>query len=119
MSDRFFLNKGIRNSRVVRPVSARVFVWLAMAAVIGTVICTSFVVSARQHFEAVSAGYQREQLRQQAAVLQETLKRLNLERSEASSPATIERQAQKEGLQRPPLPVNNIRRPASLSRGQQ
>ena len=119
MSDRFFPNKGIQNARVTRPVSAKVFVWLAMAAVLGSLICTSFVVSARQHFTAVSAGYEREKLRQQASVLDQQLKRLELQRAEATNPVELEKRAEKVGMHRPTLPSVNIRRPASEARGQQ
>lgn len=116
MSDRFFPNKGIQNSRVTRPVSAKVFGWLAIAAIAGSLICTSFVVSARQHFTAVSAGYQREQLRQQAAVLDQQLKKLELQRSEATNPIELEKRAAKVGMHRPTLPTPGITRPASIRR---
>jgi hypothetical protein len=120
MSDRFFpRDKGFQNARVTRPVSAKVFGWLAMAAVVGSLICTSFVVSAGQHFTAVSAGYEREQLRQQAAVLDQQLKRLELQRAQAVSPIELEKRAQKVGMHRPALPSANIRRPASRNGGQQ
>ncbi|HYL99019.1 MAG TPA: hypothetical protein VEZ90_08705 [Blastocatellia bacterium] len=119
MSDRFFPKKGIQNARVTRPVSPKVFVWLAMAAILGSLICASFVVSAKQHFTAVSAGYDREQLRQQATLLDQQLKRLELQRAQVTSPVEVEKRAEKAGMHRPNVQPSNIRRPASESRGEQ
>jgi hypothetical protein len=111
MTDRFFLDKQINNSRVARPVSARVFTWLAITAIAGALLSAGFVISARQHFEAVSIGYQSEELRRQASQLDEKLRQLELEHARASSPVEIQRRAQKIGLERPGSTTTNIRRP--------
>jgi hypothetical protein len=111
MTSRFIPTKPIRNSSVKRPVSVRVFVWLAIFAVAGTLICSGFVISARQHFEAVSIGYKSEELRQQEAQLQEKVNRAELERSRIISPVEMEKRALKLGLVRPLSKKAEIRRP--------
>ncbi|HVF91672.1 MAG TPA: hypothetical protein VNH22_16530 [Blastocatellia bacterium] len=118
MTNRFFPEKQINNARVARPVSGRVFVWLAVIAVAGTLLSSGFVISARQHFQAVSLGYQSEELRRQASQLDEKRRQLELEHARATSPVEIERRAEKIGLKRPVPEVRpdsqakNIRRPA-------
>ncbi|MFY9554524.1 MAG: hypothetical protein WAV20_11960 [Blastocatellia bacterium] len=101
MTDRFFPEKQITNERVARPVSARVMAWLAAIGVAGALLSCGFVISARQHFEAISVGYQSEELRRQSAKLEERLRQLELEYARASSPLEIERRAKKLGLGRP------------------
>jgi hypothetical protein len=110
MTNRFFPEKNIRNARVARPVSGRVFVWLAIIAVAGALLSSGFVISGRQHFEAVSIGYESEELRQQAAELEERIRQLDLEYARVSSPVEIERAAQKIGLQHLER-IEAIRRP--------
>lgn len=100
MTDRFFPDKQIQNEPVARPVSSRVLGWLAAIGVAGALLSAGFVISARQHFEAISVGYQSEELRRQAAQLEERLRQLELEYARASSPAEIERRARKLGLER-------------------
>jgi hypothetical protein len=118
MTNRFFPEKQINNARVARPVSGRIFVWLAVIAVAGTLLSSGFIISARQHFEAVSLGYQSEELRRQASQLDQKRKQLELEHARATSPVEIERRAGKIGLKRPVPEVRsdsqtkNIRRPA-------
>ena len=111
MTNRFFPEKQIRNARVARPVSGRVFVWLAIIAVAGALLCTGFVISGRQHFEAVAIGYETEKLRQESSQLEEKIRALDLEYARVSSPVEVERAAQKIGLQRPENKVETIRRP--------
>jgi hypothetical protein len=101
MTDRFYPEKRISNVPVARPVSSRVIGWLAAIGVAGALLSGGFVISARQHFEAISVGYQSEELRRQSAQLQEQLRQLELDYSRASSPLEIERRAQKLGLERP------------------
>jgi len=101
MTDRFFPEKQISNVPVARPVSSRVIGWLAAIGVAGALLSCGFVMSARQHFEAISIGYQSEELRRQSAQLEEKLRQLELDYARASSPAEIERRAQKLGLARP------------------
>ena len=101
MTDRFFPEKQISNIPVARPVSSRVMVWLAAMSVAGALLSCGFVMSARQHFEAISVGYQSEELRRQSAQLEERLRQLELEYAQASSPVEIERRAHKLGLERP------------------
>jgi hypothetical protein len=101
MSDRFFPDKQITNEPVARPVSTRVMGWLAAIGVAGALLSCGFIISARQHFEAISVGYESEQLRRQSAQLEERLRQLELEYARASSPVEIERRAQKLGLERP------------------
>jgi hypothetical protein len=101
MTDRFFPEKQISNMPVARPVSSRVMGWLAAIGVAGALLSCGFVISARQHFEAISVGYQSEELRRQSAQLEEKLRQLELEYARASSPVEIERRATKLGLERP------------------
>jgi hypothetical protein len=101
MADRFFPEKRIHNDPVARPVSGRVLSWLAAIGVAGALLSAGFVMSARHHFEAISVGYQTEELRRQAAQLEERLRQLELEYARVSSPVEIERRAQKLGLERP------------------
>ena len=101
MTDRFFPEKQITNVPVARPVNSRVMGWLAAIVVAGALLSFGFVISARQHFAAVSVGYESEEFRRQAAQLEERLRQLELEYSRASSPVEIERRAQKLGLERP------------------
>jgi hypothetical protein len=70
-------------------------------SVAGALLSCGFVISARQHFEAISVGYQSEEMRRQSAQLEERLRQLELEYARASSPVEIERRAQKLGLERP------------------
>jgi hypothetical protein len=104
MTDRFFPVKQIRNEAVVRPVSARVLGWLAAIGVAGALLCCGFVLSARQHFEAISVGYESEELRRQSTQLEERLRQLELEYARATSPVEIEKRAQRLGLERPDKP---------------
>lgn len=101
MTDRFFPEKQISNVPVARPVSSRVMGWLAAIGVAGALLSCGFVISARQHFEAISVGYQSEGLRRQSGQLEERLRQLELDYARASSPVEIERRAQKLGLERP------------------
>lgn len=114
MTNRFYLDKQIQNAQVARPVSGRVFAWLGVIAVAGALLSCGFVISARQHFEAISIGYQSEQLRRQAAQLEEKQRQLELEYARASSPVEIERRAQKMGLEQPQSKSPTIRRPNNL-----
>jgi hypothetical protein len=111
MTNRFIPTKPIRNSSVKRPVSVRVFVWLAIFAVAGSLICSGFVISARQHFEAVSIGYASEELRQQETQWQEKVNRLELERNRIVAPVEMEKRALKLGFVRPLSKKAEIRRP--------
>jgi hypothetical protein len=100
MTYRYQHNKGIRNARVNRPVNPRVFKWLAVIAVAGTLLSCAFVMAARQHFQAISIGYQTEELRKQSSQLDERLRQLELEYSRAASPFEIEKKATELGLTR-------------------
>jgi hypothetical protein len=117
MNNRFFPEKQIKNSRVVRPVSGRVFVWLAVIAVAGAMISCGFMISARQHFESVAVGYESETLRQQRAAVEEQLRKLELELARTSAPIELERRARQLGLERPGIKSAKIRRPASETGG--
>jgi hypothetical protein len=115
MTGRIFPRKQIRNSQITRPVSARVFAWFAVIGITGSVVTFGFVMSARQHFEAVTLGYRSEQLREQVMNLEEKLRKLELERAKASSPLELERRAKAIGLGRPSF-GSNIRRPAGANK---
>lgn len=116
MTNRFFPEKQIRNARVARPVSRRVFIWLAVIAVAGTVLSSGFVISARQHFEALSTGYQSEQLRREASKLDEKRRQLEIEHARLTSPVEIERRAHKIGLERPQVRVEPTTSESSASK---
>jgi hypothetical protein len=113
MTDRFFPEKLISNEPVVRPVSSRVMGWLAAIGIGGALLSCGFVISARQHFQAISIGYQSEELRRQSAQLEEKLRQLELEYARASSPGEIEKRALKLGLERPEK--RNTEKPANDS----
>jgi cell division protein FtsL len=117
MTNRFYPDKQIRNTQVARPVSSRIFVWLTVIALAGALLSCGFVISARQHFQAISVGYQNEELRRQAAQLEEKRRQLELEYARLASPVEIEKRAQKIGLAQPQNQsnniLNNIRRPAN------
>jgi hypothetical protein len=114
MTDRFFPHKRIHNSRVARPISTHIFVWLAIIAVAGTLISCGFVISAGQHFDAVKIGYESEELRRQTTELEERKRQLETERARESSPIEIERRAKRLGMQRPGS-GKQIRRPAQVA----
>jgi hypothetical protein len=101
---------------VARPVSNRIFAWLVIIAVAGALISCGFVMSAIQHFEAVSLGYKTEELRRQAFQLEEKLRQIELEHARASSPVEIERRAKKIGLKRLKSGSPQIRRPTNRER---
>jgi hypothetical protein len=101
MTDRFFPEKQIANVPVARPVNSRVMSWLAAISVAGALLAGGFVISARQHFAAVSVGYKSEDLRRQSDQLEERLRQLELDYARASSPLEIEKRAEKLGLERP------------------
>jgi hypothetical protein len=101
MTDRFFPEKRIDNSRVARPVGVQVLLWLAAIAIAGALVSSGFVISARQHFEAIGLGYESEGLRKQADELEEKLRKLELERARALSPVELERRARQMGLEHP------------------
>jgi hypothetical protein len=109
MTDRFFPNKQIQNARVARPVSGRVIAWLTVIAIAGALVSGGFVISAGNHFEAVQLGYQSEELRKQAAELDEKLRQLELQYARASSPVELEKRAQKMGLERPKPKTNDAK----------
>lgn len=114
MTSRFYFEKQIPNARVARPVSGRIFAWLAIIALAGSLLCAGFVISGQQHFEAVSLGYKNEELRQKAVELEEKLRQLELDYARASSPVEVEQRAQEIGLQRPEAKVETIRRPINV-----
>ncbi|HLG14145.1 MAG TPA: hypothetical protein VJH03_06375 [Blastocatellia bacterium] len=101
MRDRLFINNRIRNAPVTRPVNRRVFTWLGGLVLAGVVLAMGFIVGANKHFEAVTLGYEGEEMRRQAAQLEDRLRQLELERSRAMSPFNLEQEAKKLGLERP------------------
>lgn len=117
MTNRFYPDKQIRNTHVARPVSSRIFVWLTVLALVGALLSCGFVISARQHFAAISTGYENEELRRQAAQLEEKRRQLELEYARLASPVEIEKRAQKVGLAQPQSQPQtqpaNIRRPTN------
>ena len=117
MNNRFFAQKQIKNARVVRPVSAKVFVWLAVIAIVGSLISCGFMISARQHFQAVTAGYDKESLRQQSAVLEEKVRKQELDLAQVSCPIEMERRARQLGMDRPGVNSGKIQRPSTERTG--
>jgi cell division protein FtsL len=115
MTNRFFIDKQIRNAQVARPVSGRVFAWLTIITVAGALLSAGFVISARQHVEAISTGYDSEALRRQATEIEEEIRRLDYEYASATSLPEIERRAKKMGLEQPKVKTGNIRRPINAS----
>jgi hypothetical protein len=113
MTGRFFPDKQINNARVRRPISARVFVWLTVIAVAGAIVAAGFVISARQHFKAVSIGYQSTEIRRQVTQLEEERDRLQSQMDSISSDIDIEKLALDKGFKRPSSGLRKIRRPTS------
>ena len=101
MAYQYYRDKGIRNARVHRPISIRVFRWLTVITIAGVLLSCAFVIAARQHFQAISTGYQTEELRKNASQLDERVRQLELEYSRAASPFEIEKKAAELGLTRP------------------
>ena len=95
MTGRIFTSREIRNARISRPVSRRVFAWLSGIALAGVLIASGFIIGARRHFEAVTLGYQGEDMRRQAEQLEEQRRQLELEHSRAMSPFAIDQEAKK------------------------
>ncbi|MFL6277517.1 MAG: hypothetical protein ACJ74G_20225 [Blastocatellia bacterium] len=114
MTNRFYPDKQIHNRQVARPVSGRIFVWLTVLALAGALLSCGFVISARQHFEAISTGYENEDLRRQAAQMEEKRRQLELEYARLASPVEIEKRAQKVGLAQPQNQPTGIRRPTNV-----
>jgi hypothetical protein len=101
MAYQYYRDKGIRNASVHRPISIRVFRWLTVITIAGVLLSCAFVIAARQHFQAISTGYQTEELRKHASQLDERVRQLELEYSRAASPFEIEKKAAELGLTRP------------------
>ncbi len=72
---------------------------LALLLLCGLILAGGFVFAARQHFAAISYGYQTEALRREQAQLLEEQRRLLLEREELVAPARLESAARDIGLQ--------------------
>lgn len=101
MNYRYYPNKGIQNSSVRRPISARVIGWFVILSTVGLLLLGGFVIGARKHFDAVDKGYESESLRREANQLNERLRQLELEYDRVASPAEVEKRAKKMGLHRP------------------
>jgi len=65
----------------------------------GVVLASGFLYAARQHFRALDLGYQSEELRRDRQRLLDDQNRLLLQREEAASPARLEREARRIGMQ--------------------
>ena len=111
MTNRFIPNNQIRNSHVRRPVSMRVFVWFIVFSILGVLISCGFFISAQQHFEAMSLGYNTEELRREEARLNEKMRRLELDKARVTSTVEMEKRALQLGLVRPAAQNTSIRRP--------
>lgn len=72
---------------------------LALLLVCGLTLAGGFVFAARQHFAAVSYGYQSEALRREQEQLLEEQHRLRLEHEQLVTPARLENAAREIGLQ--------------------
>ena len=112
MNTRLLLGKPIQNTRVERPVSSRIFSWMAVVTLIGVFLGSALVISAFQHFESINLGYKTEHFRQQSKELTDNVRKLELERSRIGSPVELERRAKAIGMKRPGTKLNSIRRPA-------
>jgi hypothetical protein len=119
MTGRFYPDKQVHNARVRQPISARVFGWLTVVAIAGAIIAAGFVISARQHFEAVKIGYQSEELRRQSSQLEEERIKLQSELDRVSSEIQVEQRAKSMGLQRPSVGSAKIRRPTTKRAGKE
>lgn len=107
MNYRYYPNKGIQNSSVHRPISARVIGWFIVLSTAGLLLLGGFVLGTRKHFDAVEAGYESEALRREANQLNERLRQLELEYDRAASPAEVEKRAKRMGLHRPVMRPNS------------
>lgn len=113
MNYRYYPNKGIQNSSVHRPISARVVGWFIILSTAGLLLLGGFVIGARKHFDAVEMGYESESLRREANQLSERLRRLELEYDRVASPAEVEKRAKKMGLHRPVMKPKDNKRSAA------
>lgn len=107
MNYRYYPNKGIQNSNVHRPISARVIGWFIILSTAGLLLLGGFVLGARKHFDAVDMGYESESLRREANQLNERLRQLELEYDRIASPEEIEKRAKRMGLHRPVMRPKN------------
>ena len=87
------------NFTIHRERDGRALSRLALLLFSGLLMAGGFIFAAGQHFAAVRYGYQSEKLRHEREQLITEQRRLLLEREEASTPARLEGEARKLGLQ--------------------
>ncbi len=88
-----------QNNPVARELDHDALVRLALLLVCGLAIAGGFLYAGRQHFAALSYGYETENLRKIRDELAEDRRRFLLEREGAMTPARLERAARRLGLQ--------------------
>jgi hypothetical protein len=105
MAARYFYNKKIKNAPIRRRLDRRFALWMIVAAMVGSAVAAGFVYSARCQFEAISLGYQTQDLREKLEQRLEQQRLLELERERELAPEQLEARARRLGLRRPEFPV--------------
>jgi len=88
-----------RHVRIDREKSNAVFVRLGLLLFCGLGLASGFVYAGRQHFSALSYGYQTQELRRERDRLAEEQRRYLLQREAAASPIRLEQAAKRLGMQ--------------------
>ena len=88
-----------RNAPIGRVRDNNAFFRLVVLLLVGLVLACGFVYAGRQHFAALSYGYETETLRSHRDKLTEEQRRLKLQREEAANPVRLEQAAKRLGLQ--------------------
>ena len=86
------------NHTVHRELDRTALLRLGLLLLCGFTLTCGFVYAAGQHFSAVRYGYRTEELRQERARLLEEQRRLVVAREQATTPARLEREAQRLGM---------------------
>ena len=104
MTERYIYNKKIRNAPIRRRLDHRFVSWVMVAALVGSVVASGFVYSARCQVEAMTLGYETQQRRTELEQIAEQQRALELERERECAPAQLEKRALKIGLKTPDPP---------------
>jgi len=105
-----------RNARITRESGRDAFLRFGLLLVCGLALSGGFVYAGRQHFAALSYGYETENLRRERDQLVEEQRRFLLQREEAASPVRLERVAKQLGMQAlQPAQIDPLRQPVHNS----
>lgn len=105
MTHQYIYNKKVQNATIRRRLDHRFVRWVFAAAVVGSSVAFAYVYSARCHFEAVTLGYETQQIRADLAKSVEERRQLELDRQRELAPEQLEKRARKLGLCAPQFAV--------------